>query len=164
MKHYVLCYVPHDKFEAVLFIEKEHPEWQKGKVNLPGGKVEPGETAEEAAVRELMEETGIDSLSMGIIGTIIGQEQTEVLALQKDVWRVDIVHCDPLSCEHKQLTDELPFWQTISTMVHDERLINNLRVILPMLENNVRYWTITYPDHRSQTDFKISLPCVPQPT
>ncbi len=38
--------------------------------SLPKGHVEPGETAEQAAVREIAEETGISGEVMGSLGTI----------------------------------------------------------------------------------------------
>lgn len=44
--------------DSVVLIRKNRPEWQAGKWNGVGGKVEPGETAEEAMVREFEEETG----------------------------------------------------------------------------------------------------------
>lgn len=44
----------------VLLVEKKRPEWQAGKYNGPGGKVEENETPIRAAVRELYEETGCD--------------------------------------------------------------------------------------------------------
>ncbi|KHA70622.1 NUDIX hydrolase [Pseudomonas chlororaphis] len=40
----------------ILLVRKPHCRW-----TLPGGKVEPGETRAEAAVRELQEETGLDA-------------------------------------------------------------------------------------------------------
>jgi 8-oxo-dGTP pyrophosphatase MutT (NUDIX family) len=44
---------------SVLLIEKKKPPWQQGRLNLPGGKIEVGETPVEGASRELYEETGI---------------------------------------------------------------------------------------------------------
>ncbi|MCA1824043.1 MAG: NUDIX hydrolase [Frankia sp.] len=38
--------------------------------SLPKGHVEPGETAEDAAVREVAEETGISGTVLGTLGTI----------------------------------------------------------------------------------------------
>jgi 8-oxo-dGTP pyrophosphatase MutT (NUDIX family) len=43
----------------ILLVEKQKPAWQKGRLNLVGGKVEPGETPEQAALRELEEESGL---------------------------------------------------------------------------------------------------------
>lgn len=43
----------------VLAILKNRPAWQAGSLNFPGGKVEPNETFEQCALRELKEETDI---------------------------------------------------------------------------------------------------------
>lgn len=40
----------------VLLLEKVKPEWQKGKLNGVGGKIEPEETVHDAMVREFLEE------------------------------------------------------------------------------------------------------------
>jgi 8-oxo-dGTP diphosphatase len=45
----------------VALISKLKPEWQKGKLNAIGGKVEPGEHPLDAMVREFKEETGVDT-------------------------------------------------------------------------------------------------------
>jgi 8-oxo-dGTP diphosphatase len=42
----------------VLLIEKIKPAWQSGLLNAVGGKIEPGESPEEAMIREFSEETG----------------------------------------------------------------------------------------------------------
>jgi len=43
----------------VVLIRKNRPDWQKGLFNGVGGKVEEGEFAEDAMVREFEEETGM---------------------------------------------------------------------------------------------------------
>ena len=48
-----------DKTEKKLLMCKREKEPFKGKLNFVGGKVEPNETEDEAAYRELNEETGI---------------------------------------------------------------------------------------------------------
>jgi 8-oxo-dGTP diphosphatase len=42
----------------VLMIKKNHPEWQRGRLNGIGGKIERGETPLQAMVREFREEAG----------------------------------------------------------------------------------------------------------
>lgn len=43
----------------IILIQKQKPDWQKGKLNFVGGKIEEGETPLECVAREFYEETGI---------------------------------------------------------------------------------------------------------
>lgn len=56
---YVVGYCFSPDMSAVALIEKLKPEWQKGKLNGVGGKVEAGETPQEAMAREFEEEAGV---------------------------------------------------------------------------------------------------------
>jgi 8-oxo-dGTP diphosphatase len=44
----------------VALIEKNRPDWQKGRLNAPGGKIEKGETPLQAVTREFREEAGAE--------------------------------------------------------------------------------------------------------
>ena len=59
MKHYVLGFLFTGDNKKVLLVEKQNPEWQKGRFNGIGGKIEEGETPQEAMDREAMEEIGV---------------------------------------------------------------------------------------------------------
>lgn len=56
-----------DSARGVLMVRRKNPPF-KGDLALPGGFVEVGETVEEAARRELMEETGVEAASLTLIG------------------------------------------------------------------------------------------------
>jgi len=58
MKKYNITVVYNKSEQKVLMCERAKDPF-KGKLNFVGGKVEPGETEEAAAYRELYEETGI---------------------------------------------------------------------------------------------------------
>jgi 8-oxo-dGTP diphosphatase len=51
--------VVHDAAGRLLLIQRGHDP-HRGRWSLPGGRIEAGESAEEAVVREVREETGLD--------------------------------------------------------------------------------------------------------
>lgn len=56
---YVVGYMLRPSREEVLLLCKQHPEYQKGKWNGVGGKIEAGESSIAAMVREFHEEAGV---------------------------------------------------------------------------------------------------------
>ena len=61
----VICF----RDEEVLLIKRGTPPRQ-GEWSLPGGRIEPGEPARTAALRELMEETGIEAELVGLVDVV----------------------------------------------------------------------------------------------
>lgn len=59
-QHYVCGFLFNPTWERVLLIRKNRPEWQAGKLNGIGGKIEPNETPLSAMIREFKEESGLD--------------------------------------------------------------------------------------------------------
>ena len=55
---YVAGFLFSPSMNSVVLIQKNKPEWQAGKLNGVGGKVEAGETPEQAMTREFEEEAG----------------------------------------------------------------------------------------------------------
>lgn len=67
---YVLGFLTHRVTGQVLLIRKARPDWQAGKLNGIGGKIEEGEGAVEAMRREFREEAGFDVLEWKMFGQI----------------------------------------------------------------------------------------------
>ena len=59
MTRYVLGFMFNANLDQVLLLRKARPRWQVGRLNGVGGRIEGGERAFDAMVREFREETGI---------------------------------------------------------------------------------------------------------
>lgn len=57
--------------DEVLLIRRGRPPRQ-GEWSLPGGRIEPGERAVDAALRELREETGVEAEIVGLVDVVDG--------------------------------------------------------------------------------------------
>lgn len=120
----------------ILVVEKNKPEWQKGRLNLPGGKIEDGEDPPHAALREFFEEVGPSPCSA----------MPQVMGVIQGSWGK--VYCcrwlgDP-SSEIKPQDNETEkvFWAPWNEIKDDPRLIPNLRVVIPMMLMNCKDWNI----------------------
>ena len=139
MQEYVLVYAkpvigPNN---LILVVLKNRPAWQVGKVNLIGGKVETGETPEEAAIRELKEETGLDPIikSSRIIGQIQGSWGKIYCVKIPVSFHDDLKPADGES--------ELVCWTHWDELKNHELLIPNLRVAIPLMRDGIVGWVIT---------------------
>ena len=122
--------------EDILIIKKIKPDWMRGRLNLPGGKIEKEETPEEAAIRELEEESGLevaDGLKPIYMGRITGS------------W--GDVHCIriPVSNRefgvHEDKGEEIS-WMPWSMLRGNRLLIPNLRVVIPLMAMGVQDWVV----------------------
>lgn len=123
MSHYSLAFIFNKSLSKVLLIHKTHPEWQAGKINGIGGKIEPGETPVDCIVRETAEETGL----------VIPKDQwTPVGVLSSAEWEVSVfgaVYTGSLA-QAKSLTGERIEW--IAHAQLPKNVIYNLRWLIPM--------------------------------
>lgn len=76
MKKYTVGFLFTSDLSQVLLIHKIAPEWQKGKLNGLGGKMELNETPKKCFIREIKEESGIALSSRNVkkIGLLKGSE------------------------------------------------------------------------------------------
>lgn len=125
-KSYVAGFMFSPDFENVVLIEKEKPEWQKGKYNAIGGKIEDGELPVAAMVREFEEEAFLETKPEQWKGLcVIGNpEEYEVFFFYcvHDHWRDTLTKTDE-EVFHVPVMD-------LHTIRH--RLIENLNWLIPL--------------------------------
>jgi 8-oxo-dGTP diphosphatase len=124
-----LCFIIRDG--QVLLIRKKRG-LGAGKVNAPGGKVEPGETPLEAAIRETIEEVGVRP---------VGVRETGVLRFSfADGYRLLCHVFVAVDCEGEahETPEALPFWVSTRGIPYDEMWADD-RHWLPLLLANVTF-------------------------
>lgn len=158
MKNYVIVHVKHPDGK-ILLVLKDRPAFQKGRLNLVGGKIEKDETPAYAAMRELKEESGLigNPAIPKLCGAIKGVDC--------------IVYCfvvdvnEKIIQPRKEETEKVD-WYSLDVL-DDPRLMPNLKLIIPLLQMGVTGWVITDQksslggvDHEVMVSLSINKPFV----
>ena len=122
MKLYVCGFMFNEDRSRVLLIKKMKPAWQRGRINGVGGKIEPGETPEQAMVREFKEEVGIQHEDWERFVTL----RNDDVAYRLDFFRT----VGPLG-EARKMEEEAPVVLAINELYSSE-VIPNLRWLIPL--------------------------------
>ena len=140
MKPYTVGFIFNKDLSKVLLIHKLHPEWQNGRVNGIGGKIEPGEESIDCIVREIREETGLitDKDKWIYAGKNIDSD-----------WVVDFYSYQYHGNEKdaQQMIDEEIEWFDLNAL--PENLIPNLAWLIPLAldkltHNEYTTFTVNY--------------------
>ncbi len=105
----------------VALINKNRPEWQKGKLNGIGGHIEPGEEPITAMEREFHEEAGMRPVNWRQFARVTGNNYELFIFA---------AHSDRAGIESK--TDELVGWYSIEKL--PSNILPNLRWLIPMAD------------------------------
>ena len=118
-----LCYVVQEG--RILLIRKKRGVGA-GKINGPGGKVEPGETMLESAVRETREEVGVTPLDLELRGELtfdfVGAKVVRCGVFISPRFEGDLVETD----------EAAPVWHSTASLPYDE-MWDDDREWLPLL-------------------------------
>lgn len=110
-KYAVITYIFRE--DRVLLIHKKRG-LGAGKVNAPGGHIEPGETADQAAVRESQEEVGITPIDPEERGKLYFQF-TDGLKMEGTVFRADSHEGTETESDEAD-----PFWVSIADIPYND--------------------------------------------
>jgi 8-oxo-dGTP diphosphatase len=107
----ILVFVVKDT--SVLLIRKKRG-LGAGKINAPGGRLEPGETPLEAAVRETREEVGITPLDLSYAGVNLFQF-VDGYSIHVDVFKARNFEGEPVETE-----EATPLWTSLDRIPYEE--------------------------------------------
>lgn len=108
---------------SVVLIRKAKPEWQRGKLNGVGGKIEDGECCNVAMAREFKEETGCDTFP------------TDWTQFTRMNFGTTVVYCFATHLpSHKEVNTTTEEEVVVLPVVDAQReeIIPNLRWLIPM--------------------------------
>ena len=116
MDYTVLCYLKKDNQYLFMLRNKEKNDLNEGKWIGIGGHIEPGETKEEALIREVKEETGFTINSFSYRGEIlfINNDYQEIMyVFTSDDFTGEMIECDEgeLSWIDKDKILDLNLWE-----------------------------------------------------
>jgi 8-oxo-dGTP diphosphatase len=107
---------------VVVLVEKQRPDWQRGRYNGVGGHVEAGETPEEAMSREFEEEAGI-----------AGIDWTKFAVLHGEAWVVHFFTAlDGRAIAPQTKTDEKVEAFLVDNIATSKKLISNVKWLVPL--------------------------------
>ena len=98
--------------DEVLLIHKKTG-FGRGKINGPGGRLEPGETPREAAIREVEEEVLITPVEVAPCGELYFQF-LDGLSIHGFVYRAEGFTGEP-----RETREAKPFWQPLAQLPYD---------------------------------------------
>lgn len=131
MNRYVVGFLFDDDGSRVVLIEKQRPEWQRGKLNGVGGHVEEGETPLGAMVREFQEETGVLYHNWRLFVVLHGSEKLYIKTADSFEIHFYCAFNTPALEAVRQTTDENPHRCPVALLCVME-ILPNLSWLIPM--------------------------------
>ena len=98
---------------------KQH---DNGFYDIPGGKIEEGETKEETSIREFKEETGITILKQHYIGH-------NTIEYPERIFEFEIFIVDEYSGEPLELEENNSMWVDIADILNEPKIFPSIEVI-----------------------------------
>ena len=124
---YVIGFLFNESMTQVMLINKNRPDWQAGKINALGGKIENNETSREAVAREIYEESTVWTTP---------QEWTWLGTMSGWDWAVVVYYILRKNLGFFNATDEAI--EIFDTDNLPDNLIHNLRWLIPMCVDRER--------------------------
>lgn len=107
---------------------KYKTEVDKDYYDIPGGKIEGGETSEQASIREFNEETGMNLLKQKYIGHVIIEYPDRIYDF--DIYVVKKYNGNPMKFENNY-----SMWKNIDELIKEEKAFASIEIIKYIIKN-----------------------------
>lgn len=122
MTKYVCGFAFNENMDHVALIHKLKPEWQAGKINGIGGKIEENESPSDAIEREFHEEAGL---------IIPSELWSPFVVMSGKDWQVYFMRVFGIDLKQVETMEDEKI-ETYSVYSLPENVIHNLRWLIPM--------------------------------
>ncbi|MCH9745740.1 MAG: Nudix family hydrolase [Proteobacteria bacterium] len=126
----------------MLIAKRQTHQFMGGFWELPGGKIEPGESAEAAIVRELHEELGVVVTDLSIHQTMVYQYPDRVVELS--IYSIDRYQGSPKGIEGQTIA-----WVDIKSL-SQYKLLPTMKAFISSITLPDRYWITPSSNHQSK--------------
>lgn len=116
----VRCFLVKDS--KVVVIKYKSGNIKEGYYDIPGGKIDKGETPEEAAIREMKEETGIKVKKLKSKGKMI-------IEYPKRIFNLTIFFSDECEGELQEFEENTSEWIDIEELLKKEKRLSNIMIL-----------------------------------
>lgn len=116
----VRCYLIKDNKVVIIKYKKSNKKEEY--YDIPGGKIEDGETPEQAAVREMKEETGLEIKKLENKGNMIIEYPNRIFDL-------DIFICNEYEGKLQESEENISEWIEINELVQKEKLLATILIL-----------------------------------
>ena len=110
------------KESKVVVIKYKSGNIKEGYYDIPGGKIEKGETPEEAAIREMKEETAIKVKKLKSKGKMI-------IEYPKRIFNLTIFFSDEYEGEPQEFEENTSEWIDIEELLKKEKRLSNIMIL-----------------------------------
>ena len=116
----VRCYLIKDN--KIVVTKYKEGNKKAGYYEIPGGKIEEGETPEQTAIREMKEETGIKIRNLKYKGNMI-------IEYPNRIFDFDVFLCNECEGEPQDFEENTSEWIEINELLKKEKILSNIMIL-----------------------------------
>lgn len=116
----VRCYLIKD--DKVVVIKYKEENKMSGYYDIPGGKIEEGETPKQTAIREVKEETGLDVENLKYKGNMI-------IEYPNRIFDFDVFITNEIEGEPQEFEENTSEWIQIKELLQKEKILSNIMIL-----------------------------------